>query len=77
MDSYAYPRSFPKGLVDLMAEQPKVLPYLDMPLQHIANGVLKAMRRGTNSDAIRKRVQELRARAGCIAQNNDACRLPR
>ena len=59
---YAYPRSFPKGLVDLMAEQPKVLPYLDMPLQHIANGVLKAMRRGTNSDAIRKRVQELRAR---------------
>ena len=57
---YAYPRSFPKGLIDLMAESEKIIPYIDMPLQHISDTVLKAMKRGTNGDAIRKRVRELR-----------------
>ena len=57
---YAYPRSFPKGLIDLMARSEKILPYIDMPLQHISDQVLKAMKRGTNGDAIRKRVTELR-----------------
>ena len=32
---YAYPRSFPKGLIEQMAASEKILPYLDMPLQHI------------------------------------------
>ncbi|MFN3198530.1 MAG: 30S ribosomal protein S12 methylthiotransferase RimO [Bradymonadia bacterium] len=59
---YAYPRSFPKGLVDLMARSKKVVPYLDMPLQHISDSVLKGMRRGTNGDMIRRRVMELRER---------------
>ena len=57
---YAYPRSFPKGLIDLMARSEKIVPYIDMPLQHISDQVLKAMKRGTNGDAIRKRVRELR-----------------
>ncbi|MGB0645649.1 MAG: 30S ribosomal protein S12 methylthiotransferase RimO [Bradymonadia bacterium] len=57
---YAYPRSFPKGLIDLMAKSEKIIPYIDMPLQHISDTVLKAMKRGTNGDAIRKRVRELR-----------------
>jgi ribosomal protein S12 methylthiotransferase len=57
---YAYPRSFPKGLIDLMARSEKVVPYIDMPLQHISDQVLKAMKRGTNGNAIRKRVRELR-----------------
>lgn len=57
---YAYPRSFPKGLVDLMARSTKVVPYLDMPLQHISDSVLKNMRRGTTGDTIRRRVAELR-----------------
>mgnify|MGYP001208313178 CR=1 FL=1 len=58
---YAYPRSFPKGLIELMAKEDKILPYLDMPLQHISNNVLKAMKRSTNADAIRSRVAQLRA----------------
>lgn len=58
---YAYPRSFPKGLIELMAREEKIVPYLDMPLQHISDPVLKAMRRGTNAETIRKRVAELRA----------------
>jgi len=57
---YAYPRSFPKGLIELMAAEDKIVPYLDMPLQHISDRVLKAMKRGTRSTAIRKRVAELR-----------------
>jgi ribosomal protein S12 methylthiotransferase len=43
-----------------MARSTKILPYIDMPLQHISDQVLKAMKRGTNGDAIRKRVRELR-----------------
>ncbi|MCA9541517.1 MAG: 30S ribosomal protein S12 methylthiotransferase RimO, partial [Myxococcales bacterium] len=64
---YAYPRSFPGGLIDLMAREPKIVPYLDMPLQHIADPVLKAMRRGTNGDTIRRRVAELRERLPQVA----------
>ena len=59
---YAYPRSFPKGLTEMIANEPRIVPYVDMPLQHISDSVLKAMKRGTNGDTIRKRVAELRAR---------------
>lgn len=57
---YAYPRSFPKGLVDLMAKEPKIAPYLDMPLQHISDPVLKTMRRATTGEITRKRIAEVR-----------------
>jgi ribosomal protein S12 methylthiotransferase len=57
---YAYPRSFPKGLVKLMAREPKLVPYLDMPLQHISDPVLKGMRRATSGATIRGRIAELR-----------------
>ncbi|HFA49033.1 MAG TPA: 30S ribosomal protein S12 methylthiotransferase RimO [Bacteroidetes bacterium] len=42
---YAYPSKFPTEIFDVIAEQPKVCNYLDMPLQHAANGVLHRMRR--------------------------------
>ncbi len=64
---YAYPRSFPKGLVDLIASEEKIVPYLDLPLQHIADPVLKAMGRGTTGDTIRRRVNELRERVPNLA----------
>ena len=64
---YAYPRSFPKGLIELMAREPKITPYLDMPLQHISDNVLKRMKRGTNGDAIRRRLHELREKIPNIA----------
>ena len=62
-----YPRSFPKGLIDLIAREEKIVPYLDMPLQHINDPVLKAMRRGTTGDTIRRRVAELRERVPGLA----------
>ena len=57
---YAYPRSFPKGLIDHLALSKKIVPYLDIPLQHISDPVLRRMRRGTNAETIRKRILELR-----------------
>jgi ribosomal protein S12 methylthiotransferase len=58
---YAYPRNFPQGLIGHMARSKKVVPYLDMPLQHISDNVLALMKRGTRGETIRKRVAELRA----------------
>lgn len=59
---YAYPRNFPSGLIDLMVSEPKIVPYLDMPLQHISESVLKRMKRGTSADQVRRRVAEIRER---------------
>ncbi|MBI5915095.1 MAG: 30S ribosomal protein S12 methylthiotransferase RimO [Bacteroidetes bacterium] len=42
---YAYPSKFPTEIFEVMARQPKVCNYLDIPLQHAANGVLERMRR--------------------------------
>ncbi len=42
---YAYPSKFPVEVFDAMAAQPKVCNYLDMPLQHAADGVLQRMKR--------------------------------
>ncbi|MBI5808097.1 MAG: 30S ribosomal protein S12 methylthiotransferase RimO [Ignavibacteriales bacterium] len=43
---YVYPSHFPEDLIDEIANNPKVLKYIDIPLQHIADNVLKSMRRG-------------------------------
>ena len=42
---YAYPSGFPLEVIELMKNEPKICNYLDMPLQHIADPVLKSMRR--------------------------------
>lgn len=43
---YLYPFMFPERLLDVIAENPKVCKYIDIPLQHISDKVLKAMNRG-------------------------------
>ena len=57
---YAYPRDFPDGLIDALASQPNVARYLDMPLQHIADPVLRRMKRGRDAAWVRKLVRKLR-----------------
>jgi ribosomal protein S12 methylthiotransferase len=47
---YAYPIGLPESLLRAIAEEPKVVPYLDMPLQHASGPMLKAMRRGITRD---------------------------
>lgn len=47
---YAFPTGFPEDVLKVMREQPKVCNYLDIPLQHIADPILKSMRRGTTKE---------------------------
>src|SRR5690606_4295478 len=44
---YAFPTGFPMDVLELMKREPKIFNYIDIPLQHIADNVLKLMRRGT------------------------------
>jgi ribosomal protein S12 methylthiotransferase len=64
---YAYPRDFPDALVDVMAREPKIAKYLDMPLQHSSDRLLRAMRRGRESQFLRDLLAKLRARVDGIA----------
>ncbi|HSX04461.1 MAG TPA: 30S ribosomal protein S12 methylthiotransferase RimO [Rhabdochlamydiaceae bacterium] len=59
---YLYPDEISDELIDLMAQDKRICPYLDMPLQHINDQILKAMRRKTSRDDIIKTVTQLRAK---------------
>jgi ribosomal protein S12 methylthiotransferase len=58
---YAYPRPFSKALLAALAEEEKIVPYIDMPLQHIADPVLKRMARGRPRRFIEKLLEDIRA----------------
>jgi ribosomal protein S12 methylthiotransferase len=57
---YAHPATIDERLIDTMARVPNVAPYIDMPVQHGDDAVLRAMRRGTSSQRIREVVARLR-----------------
>ncbi|MCA9085226.1 MAG: 30S ribosomal protein S12 methylthiotransferase RimO [Planctomycetaceae bacterium] len=59
---YLYPIHFTDELIDVIAGSSKILPYLDMPLQHINSAVLKRMQRRVNSEQTRELVSKLRER---------------
>ena len=59
---YAYPRVFPDALIDVMAREPKIAKYLDMPLQHASDRLLRSMRRGRDSAFLIALLAKLRAR---------------
>jgi ribosomal protein S12 methylthiotransferase len=59
---YLYPVHFTDALIDTVAGSQKILPYLDMPLQHINSKVLKRMQRRVNSEQTRELVGKLRQR---------------
>jgi ribosomal protein S12 methylthiotransferase len=58
---YMYPSGITPELVELLAGEPRILPYLDMPIQHGSDTVLKRMRRPERQDTIRERIGWLRA----------------
>ena len=58
---YAYPASVTDDLLEVMATEPTVCPYLDMPLQHVSDRMLRAMRRERSGNAIRRLVARIRA----------------
>jgi ribosomal protein S12 methylthiotransferase len=58
--TYAYPGYVTDRLIDVMASQPKVLPYLDIPLQHAHPDTLKRMRRPANMDWVHRTLEKMR-----------------
>lgn len=64
---YAYPSKFPLEIIDSMARNPSICNYLDMPLQHASDPVLKAMRRQITAAETRQLIEEIRKRIPGIA----------
>ena len=59
---YAYPGYVTDRLIDVMAERPQILPYLDIPLQHADVATLKRMKRPANMEWVHKTIAKMRER---------------
>jgi ribosomal protein S12 methylthiotransferase len=59
---YTFPSAFDDELIDAIASEPRVVKYIDVPLQHISDPMLKRMRRGHSGRVTRELVAKLRAR---------------
>ena len=57
---YSYPAGFPEDVLRVMADNPKICPYIDIPLQHSADKVLGMMRRGVDGRQTRELVARMR-----------------
>lgn len=57
---YAFPTGFPMDVLEVMNNEPKVCYYLDIPLQHISDHILKSMRRGTTKEKTTKLIHKFR-----------------
>jgi ribosomal protein S12 methylthiotransferase len=64
---YLYPHKMPAGLIDLFVDEPKVVPYVEMPIQHIDDVILRRMNRGGTSAEIRKILNAFRERVPGVA----------
>ncbi|MCK6525339.1 30S ribosomal protein S12 methylthiotransferase RimO [Myxococcota bacterium] len=64
---YAYPIGLPDDLLETIAQEPKVLPYLDMPLQHASGNMLRAMKRGVTREGQERILERLRKAVPDIA----------
>ena len=64
---YAFPAGFPMDVLDVMNEKSNVCNYLDMPLQHVSDNMLKAMRRGTTKQKTTDLVNKIRDKVPGIA----------
>ena len=64
---YAYPSGFPMEILDVMNERDNICKYMDMPLQHISDNMLKSMRRGITKQKTIDVVNEIRDKVPGIA----------
>jgi len=64
---YAYPAGFPSGLIDVMKSSSKICHYLDIPVQHISDKLLKSMHRGHTGKQTRRLLEQLRKQIPDIA----------
>lgn len=59
---YTYPTHISDSFLDVLAEEPKAVKYLDMPLQHASQNVLKLMKRGGNRESLERLIERVRKR---------------
>jgi ribosomal protein S12 methylthiotransferase len=59
---YAYPSKFPLEIIDAMKERPNICNYLDMPLQHASNSMLKAMKRQITREEMEDLIGSIRSK---------------
>ena len=64
---YAFPTGFPMDVLDLMKREPKICNYIDIPLQHVSDSILKSMRRGTTQAKTTQLIKDFRERVPGIA----------
>lgn len=64
---YAFPAKFPLEVLDVLAEHPRLCRYMDMPIQHASDPMLRSMRRGITARALRELLDTVRARVPGIA----------
>ncbi|MCD7964139.1 MAG: 30S ribosomal protein S12 methylthiotransferase RimO [Rikenellaceae bacterium] len=64
---YAYPSGFPDDVINVMAEEPKICKYLDIPFQHISDSQLKAMKRGNTKEETYELIRKLKTKIPDIA----------
>ena len=74
---YLYPEVITDELIEVMASEPKILHYLDIPIQHANDGILKAMRRHTSRGEIEELFHKLRAAMpDLVIRTSLICGLP-
>ena len=64
---YTYPTHISDAFLDVLAEEPKAVKYLDLPLQHASQNVLKLMKRGGNRASLERLIERVRRRVPGIA----------
>ena len=74
---YLYPDEITEELIDTIAEEKKIVPYLDIPIQHCNDGILKAMNRRDTKESLRKVFRKLRERVpGLVLRTSIIAGLP-
>ena len=64
---YAFPNGFPLDVLEVINSEPKICNYIDIPLQHISEKILKSMKRGASMDKINKLLQNFKNKVPGIA----------
>ncbi len=64
---YAFPSGFPFDVLDVMRDNPKICKYIDIPLQHVSDAILKSMRRGTTREKTYELIRMFREKVPGIA----------
>ncbi|MBN1650735.1 MAG: 30S ribosomal protein S12 methylthiotransferase RimO [Bacteroidales bacterium] len=64
---YTFPTNFPQEVLDIIRQEPKVANYIDIPLQHISDRILRSMKRGHTGKGTRELVQTMRDKVPDVA----------